>query len=197
MKKMRYMLLAILALILLCVPGCDNKQNNAGDVSSKSAITAEKGSSPQTVTPEAEKTQTNGKLTINVYYPDEQGMKLVAVKKTVKLGNDDKYTAALKALMSGTKEKGLATIVPKQAKIKSVKVKDDTAYVDFDENLVKKFIGGSTGEEMLVGSLVNTLTEFSEIKKIQILVEGKKIDSLAGHFDLTKPVERMTNLIKK
>ncbi|MBQ4212161.1 MAG: GerMN domain-containing protein, partial [Selenomonas sp.] len=175
----------------------DNKQNNAGDVSSKSAITAEKGSSPQTVKPEAEKTQTNGKLTINVYYPDEQGMKLVAVKKTVKLGNDDKYTAALKALMSGTKEKGLATIVPKQAKIKSVKVKDDTAYVDFDENLVKKFIGGSTGEEMLVGSLVNTLTEFSEIKKIQILVEGKKIDSLAGHFDLTKPVERMTNLIKK
>jgi len=197
MKKMRYMLLAMLALILLCVPGCDNKQNNVGDVSSKSAITAEKGSSPQTVAPEAEKTQTNGKLTINVYYPDEQGMKLVAVKKTVKLGNDDKYTAALKALMSGTKEKGLATIVPKQAKIKSVKVKDDTAYVDFDENLVKKFIGGSTGEEMLVGSLVNTLTEFSEIKKIQILVEGKKIDSLAGHFDLTKPVERMTNLIKK
>ena len=195
MNKMRYVLMAMLAMTLLCVSGCDNNNNNSADVNGKTAITAEKGNSPQAL-PEAEKKAGNGKLTINVYYPDEQGMKLVAVKKTVKLGNDDKYTAALKALMSGTKEKGLATIVPKQAKIKSVKVKDNVAYVDFDENLVKKFIGGSTGEEMLVGSIVNTLTEFSEIKKVQLLVEGKKIDSLAGHFDLTKPVERMENLIK-
>ena len=137
-----------------------------------------------------------GKLTIKVYYPDEQGMKLQAVKKTVKVGSDDKYTAALKALLDGTKEKGLATIVPKQAKIKSVKVQGDTAFVDFDDNLIKKFIGGSTGEEMLVGSIVNTLTEFSEIKKVQLLVEGKKIESISGHLDLTKPVERMDNLIK-
>ncbi len=197
MKKMRYLFLALLALMLLCVSGCDNKQNNSADVNSKTAITAEKGSSPKAAVPEEEKKAKDGKLTLNVYYPDEQGMKLVAVKKTVKLGNDDKYTAALKTLMAGTKEKGLTTIIPKQAKVKSVKVKDDTAYVDFDENLRTKFIGGSTGEEMLVGSIVNTLTEFSEIKKIQILIEGKKIDSLAGHFDLTKPVERMGSLIKK
>ncbi|MBQ5389910.1 MAG: GerMN domain-containing protein, partial [Anaerovibrio sp.] len=59
------------------------------------------------------------------------------------------------------------------------------------------FVGGSTGEEMLVGSLVNTLTEFPEIKKVQILVEGKEIDSLSGHLDLSRPVERMPELIKK
>ncbi|MBO5652568.1 MAG: GerMN domain-containing protein, partial [Selenomonas sp.] len=50
--------------------------------------------------------------------------------------------------------------------------------------------------EMLVGSIVNTLTEFSEIKRVQLLVEGKKIESISGHLDLTKPVERMENLIK-
>jgi spore germination protein GerM len=114
----------------------------------------------------------------------------------VKLSSEDKYTAALKALLDGTKEKGLTTIIPKQAKIKSVKVQGDTAFVDFDQNLTKKFIGGSTGEEMLVGSIVNTLTEFSEIKKVQLLVEGKKIESISGHLDLTKPVERMESLVK-
>lgn len=194
MKKLRYLLLFVLALTLLVAVGCNDDKKNAQGTGDKPAITADKNGAPKAL-PDNKKTS-SGKLTIKVYYPDEQGMKLQAVQKTVKVGSDDKYTAALKALLDGTKEKGLATIVPKQAKIKSVKVQGDTAFVDFDENLIKKFIGGSTGEEMLVGSIVNTLTEFEEIKKVQLLVEGKKIESISGHLDLTKPVERMDNIIK-
>ena len=102
----------------------------------------------------------------------------------------------MESLMEGTKEKGQTAIIPKQAKLKSVKVKGDTAYVDFTQALVKNFVGGSTGEEMLVGSVVDTLTEFPEIKKVQILVEGNKVESLSGHLDLTTPLSRMGNLIK-
>ena len=196
MKKLRYLLLMVLALTLLAAAGCSDNKNNVGGDDNKTTITADKGSAPKALPDKEKEKAAKGKLTIKVYYPDEQGMKLQAVKKTVKVGSDDKYTAALKALLDGTKEQGLATIVPKQAKIKSVKVQGDTAFVDFDDNLIKKFIGGSTGEEMLVGSIVNTLTEFSEIKKVQLLVEGKKIESISGHLDLTKPVERMDNLIK-
>lgn len=197
MKKIRALLLALLAVMMLCTAGCDKDKNNSSSLEGNSpAVTTENGKAPQAL-PEKDTNSSNGKLTVKVYYPDEQGLKLQAVKKTVKVGSVDKYTAALKALLDGTKEKGLATIVPKQAKIKSVKVQGDTAFVDFDDNLIKKFIGGSTGEEMLVGSIVNTLTEFPEITKVQILVEGKKIESISGHLDLTKPVERMDNLMKK
>lgn len=197
MKKLRYLLLLVLAVTLLCAAGCNDEKNSSAGIGDKTTITADKGNAPDAAVPEKDKSKNgNSKLAIKVYYPDEQGMKLQAVKKTVKLGGEDKYTAALKALLEGTKEKGLTTIVPKQAKIKSVKVQGDTVFVDFDSNLTKKFIGGSTGEEMLVGSIVNTLTEFSEIKRVQLLVEGKKIESISGHLDLTKPVERMENLIK-
>lgn len=195
MKKVRALLLALLAVTMLCTAGCNDDKQNASNTGDNPSITAENSKAPK-VQQDKEKNSQNEKLTVKVYYPDEQGMKLQAVKKTVKVGSVDKYTATLKALLDGTKEKGLATIVPKQSKIKSVKVQGDTAYVDFDDNLIKKFIGGSTGEEMLVGSIVNTLTEFTEIKQVQILVEGKKIESLSGHLDLTKPVERMDNLIK-
>ncbi|SHK66162.1 Sporulation and spore germination [Selenomonas ruminantium] len=195
MKKIRAILLALLAVTVLCAAGCSEDKKLSSDTGDSPAVTAEKGKLPNSL-PENEKDKKSEKLTVKVYYPDEQGLKLQSVTKTVKVGGSDKYTAALKALLDGTKEKGLATIVPKQAKIKSVKVQGDTAFVDFDDNLVKKFIGGSTGEEMLVGSIVNTLTEFSEIKKVQLLVEGKKIESISGHLDLTKPVERMENLIK-
>ena len=49
---------------------------------------------------------------------------------------------------------------------------------------------------MLVGSIVDTLTEFSEVKKVQILVEGKAVDTIAGHMDTEKPLSRMTGLLK-
>ncbi len=196
MKKLHYLLLLVLAMMLLCAAGCSDDKNNSAGVGDKATIAADKGSAPDALQDKDKNKTGNGKLTIKVYYPDEQGLKLCAVQKTVKLSSEDKYTAALKALLDGTKEKGLTTIIPKQAKIKSVKVQGDTAFVDFDQNLTKKFIGGSTGEEMLVGSIVNTLTEFSEIKKVQLLVEGKQIESISGHLDLTKPVERMENLVK-
>ena len=135
------------------------------------------------------------KIGIKVYYPDDNGMKLVAETRTVETTQDGKYKATMESLLSGTKAKGVITIIPKKTKLKSVAVKDGIATVDFSEDLVKNFAGGSTGEEMLVGSIVNTLTEFPEVKSVQILLEGKKVDSLAGHLDTSKPLKRMTELL--
>ena len=136
-------------------------------------------------------------LDIKVYYPDDQGMKLVAVKRQIKFdGKTDKYTAAMNSLLQGTKEKGKATIIPKQAKLNKVTFADGTVTVDFDNGLVKHFIGGSTGEEMLVGSIVNTLTEFPEVKRVKIIIDGKSVETIAGHMDLASPIARMQELVK-
>ena len=136
------------------------------------------------------------KLTIKVYYPDEQGMKLIADKRTITLDQQEKYTAAMESLLEGTTEKGQTNIIPKQTKLRSVKVANGTATVDFTGDLRKDFVGGSTGETMLVGSIVDTLTEFPEVKKVQILIDGKKVESLGGHMDLSQPLTRMTDLLK-
>jgi spore germination protein GerM len=74
-------------------------------------------------------------------------------------------------------------------------VKDGLATVDFTKELTTRFVGGSTGEEMLVGSLVNTLTEFPEVTSVLILVEGKEIDTISGHLDTSVPFKRMGELL--
>lgn len=187
----------ILAMTMLCaamLAGCDEqKQGEAADskpvVSSSSSSTSSSGSSSSE---EAAKAQL---LNIKVYYPDENATGLVAVEKSIK-DTDNKYQAAVEALMAGTDQKGLVNVFPKKARLLQVTVSGKVAKVNFSRELQKNFAGGSTGEEMLVGSVVNTLTEFPEIAKVQILVDGQEVETLSGHMDLSQPLPRMTELLK-
>ena len=49
---------------------------------------------------------------------------------------------------------------------------------------------------LLVAAIVDTLTEFPDIQKVQILVNGKKVDTIAGHMDTGEPLSRSEKVIK-
>ena len=190
--KLRNILVIVLAVLCTVVlAGCDEQKKTESGSSAAAVSSSTASGSSKSAGQEAAVTD------ISVYYPDVNATGLVAVTKNVKVKGQDKYKAAVEALLAGTDDKRLTTVFPKKTKLLKVAVSGSTARVDFDKNLTAGFVGGSTGEEMLVGSLVNTLTEFPEIKEVQILVEGKEIDSLSGHLDLSKPVSRMSELIKK
>lgn len=86
-------------------------------------------------------------------------------------------------------------VVPIGTKVLGISIKDEIAQANFSKELAKKE-QGSYQEMMLVYAIVNTLTEFPEIKKVQILVEGKKVLSLSGHMDIEEPLSRNTTLLK-
>lgn len=185
----------VLALTLLCamvLAGCDEQKQ--GEAGSKTVVSSSSssGSSSSSSSQSGSKDQL---VNIKVYYPDENATGLVAVEKSIK-DTDNKYQAAVEALMAGTEKKGLANVFPKKAKLLQVTVSGKVAKVNFSRELQKNFVGGSTGEEMLVGSVVNTLTEFPEIQKVQILVDGQEVETLSGHMDLSQPLPRMTELLK-
>lgn len=86
-------------------------------------------------------------------------------------------------------------VVPIGTKVRSLKIEQDgTAYADFTCELAKKG-QGSYGEMMLCYAITNTLTEFPEIKRVQILIEGKKAITLSGHMDIEDPLTRNTTLL--
>lgn len=135
-------------------------------------------------------------LRVKVYYPDESGLRLVEVEREIEVARDsDKYAAAVEAMMTPPTESELTEIFPKRAKLLDVNVQDGVATVNFDEELRKHFAGGSAGETFLVGSVVNALTNFNEVKEVRILIDGEEIESLAGHMDLSEPLERMGYLM--
>ena len=185
----RWLAACLLMLALLVTAGCQEGQGTSSSSGSSGAVTTVQ----EKQEPKAEKPQ---EISTKVYYPNSDGTKLIAVKRKFKVNAaGDKYAEAVKSLMQGTKEKNQSVIIPKQAKLRSVKMEGGVAKVDFSQDLVKHFVGGSTGEEMLVGSIVNTLTEFPEVKQVQIFIEGSPVETIAGHMDLSVPLERMKDLL--
>ena len=169
------------------------ENKSAPDKPDKPAVTTDKPENePPSPTP-TEKTERT--MNVKVYYPDESGMRLVEVEREILVDDaTDKYTAAVEALFDEPEDENLTTIFPKNAGIRSVTVRDGLATVDFDGSLLKGFVGGSTGEEFLIGSVVDTLTNFPEITRVKFLVDGKEIETLSGHMDLSTPLERMNSL---
>ena len=90
----------------------------------------------------------------------------------------------------------LATIPPSAILRELFLTRQGIAYVDFSRQFISDHWGGTTGEMLTIYSIVDTLTiNFPSIQKVQILVEGKEIDTLAGHLDLRKPLNKDLSLI--
>ena len=199
MNVKKVILSLMLGMVMLLISGCD-PQGERTDISSSSSVSSSSVPSPKPPVSHPASTShkkvENKTMEAEIYYPNEDGTRLLAAKRKITVGEKDKYTAVMEALLESPKEPGVTSIFPKNAKLRSVKVKDGTAEVDFDGRLVKTFVGGSTGEELLVGSVVNTLTNFPEVKRVSILLDGKPVETLSGHMDLTAPIERMEHLLK-
>lgn len=183
MKKMVRILMVVFAgLLLLVTAGCDD----GGKPPAGSGKPGEKISQP--VPKKKEMTA------VKIYYPDRQGEWLHEV--TAQVSKEDRYQEALQLIVSGTKEKGLMGIFPKGTKIKSLSVKNGRATVDFSKEMATNFPGGSMVEEMMYGSVVNTLTAFPEIKTVKIYIDGKDTKILSN-MDIVDPFERMPEMIKR
>ncbi len=114
--------------------------------------------------------------------------RLVAETHRVPQGDDPK-TGALETLIATNRESGdRHYLIPAGTKLVGLHVKDGVAYVDFSREIRDNFLGGSTNEALLVNSIVHTMTQFKDVDKVQILVEGKRIESLGGHLDISQPI---------
>lgn len=101
----------------------------------------------------------------------------------------DPIATALKALLAGSpKDTDYVSLWPKETKINSVVVVGSTATVDLT---LGKMNVGSEAESLAIAQLVWTATAAdTAVKKIALTVDGKIVESIAGHVDATKPFTR-------
>ena len=134
-----------------------------------------------------------------LYFGDDQAMEVLPEKRRVEVPADPAQREStpvliVKELLKGPKDSLLRKTLPPEARLLSLEVANGIAYVNFSKEIQTKHWGGSAGESMSILSLVTSLTlrdpltSSSAIKKAQILVEGKTIETLAGHFEVMEPI---------
>jgi len=100
----------------------------------------------------------------------------------------DKYESAIFRLITEGESSHTANPIPEGTKLLGLKVKNGLASVNLSKEFRDNFTGGSEGESLTISSILRTLGQFPEIKRVHILVEGKPLDTL-GHLDLSEPLD--------
>jgi spore germination protein GerM len=101
----------------------------------------------------------------------------------------DPKRAAITRLLSVSAEGGdSAGLIPRGTKLLTLSVDRGLATVDLSREFLANFHGGSLQESLTLEAITRTLIQFSDVKSVRILVEGRTIDALGGHFDLSQPL---------
>lgn len=134
-------------------------------------------------------------VSVDLYFADQNGEYLQAEKREIAMV-PGLARATVEELIKGPKGKGMTKTIPEGTRLLDISIDKGVCRVDLSRQFRDNHWGGSSGEILTVYSLVNTLTQFDTVEKVEILVEGRKIDTLAGHMDLSVPVMRNAAIIK-
>jgi len=137
---------------------------------------------------------------ILLYFSDGESEYLIGEKREILKRDEVEEEAkdAINELIKGPKGKLIPTLPP-QTKLLGLELGGDgVAKVNFNKALSKDHPGGSSAEMITLYSIVNSLTlNFSQIKRVQILIEGKAVESIAGHLSLRGAVPPKPDLIRR
>ena len=133
------------------------------------------------------------RITAILFYVSEDGLSLAPVQREVPFESNvtEQARAIIEAQLSAPPPP-LVSAIPSDTKLREVFVTErGDAFVDLSGDITAKHAGGSVDEILTVYAIVNALTvNLPAISRVQILVDGKEVDTLAGHVDLRHPLAK-------
>jgi spore germination protein GerM len=128
-----------------------------------------------------------------LFFVADDGVTLAAVERDVPFGEStvEQAKAIIGAQIAPVTEP-LVSAIPSGTALRALFItRDGEAYVDLSRELVSAHPGGSTNELLTIRAIVETLTaNLPAITAVQLLVDGREVDTLAGHVDLRRPFTR-------
>jgi len=133
------------------------------------------------------------KIRARLFFAAADGEHLSEVEQEVPYGEGTVEQAGrIVNALFGAPPATYASPIPAGTKLKTIFLTPKgEAYVDLTPEVRANHPGGTTNEILTVYAIVDTLTSnLPAITGVQILVDGKEVDTLAGHLDLRRPLEQ-------
>jgi spore germination protein GerM len=140
------------------------------------------------------------RIQATLFYVSDDGSDLIPVARDVPYGATpaDQARQILTAQVHAAPD-GYVSAIPGGTTIRSVFLgPKGELYVDLSPDGLLGHVSGSLDEALAVFAIVNAVTvNLPDVNAVQILVDGKEVDSLAGHIDLREPLGRADGWIRK
>ncbi len=108
---------------------------------------------------------------IRLFFYNEQAEVLLPVSRRVPL--DFSPAQAIKELIRGPRlGSGLVRTIPRETRIKT-ELQGSTIYIDLP-GVLKEAVGGAVQAEAIIHSLLYTVSQFSQVERVQFLIEGER-----------------------
>jgi spore germination protein GerM len=88
-----------------------------------------------------------------------------------------------------------ASIIPKDVRLLGLYTGEDkTLYVDLSDEFRRNFQGDAIGEFLLLKGLYESvISNVEDVQDVKVLIEGKEVETLGGHFYLLYPLKNMVS----
>jgi spore germination protein GerM len=133
------------------------------------------------------------KIKAHLFYVAESGTKLTSIERDVAFAeNAAEQAREIVAAQVGAVSEPLVSAVPAGTALRALFVTDGgQAFVDLSREVVSAHPGGTVNELLTVYTIVNAVTaNLPAVTSVQLLVDGKEVETLAGHVDLRRPLTK-------
>ena len=133
------------------------------------------------------------RIKARLFYVAEDGTRLTSVERDVAYGDsaDEQAREIIAAQITPVVEP-LVSAIPPGTTLRAVFItKSGDAYVDLSREARAAHPGGTVDELLTIYTIVNALTvNLPAVTAVQVLVDGKEVDTLSGHVDLRHPLAK-------
>lgn len=129
-------------------------------------------------------------VTVKVYYFNEDRSALASEERAILLGpTEDIGLGIMRALLDGPVETEHRSVIPRETRILDVRVKNGSCTVDLSREFQVNHEGTELLEKLTIYAIVNSLAETERIDKVQILIEGEKVDTYKSYLSIDHLLE--------
>ena len=113
---------------------------------------------------------------VSLYFLDTQTNELVPEARLIDIKEmmSAPYENLVNLLIEGPKSEKSVKLIPDNTRLLQNNLEGDCLVLDFSAEFLNYDKEDEKGKENLINSIVNTLTELSEINEVKILIDGKE-----------------------
>ncbi|HZK43474.1 MAG TPA: GerMN domain-containing protein [Syntrophomonadaceae bacterium] len=127
------------------------------------------------------------KITIQLYFIGPDGKKLAVENRTI-TKKEGLARSTIEELIKGPEVAEHLAVFPEGTRLLDINIKPEgRCIINLSSQLTE--INNEHQEKLMVYALVNTLGQFASVQDVDILINGDKVETIAGYIDVSVPIE--------